>query len=148
MRYKKKRLLKIAFIIAIVAFAIFLYFSYNINLGLDLKGGSHIVLQAQPTEERGITNDVMSGIQRVIERRVNQLGLTEPVIQREGDDRIIVELPAVDNPNEAINTIGRTAVLTFRNSAGDILMSGEAVKDARADYDQYGRAVVSFTLTS
>ena len=148
MRYKQKRMLKLIFIIAIVAFAIFLYFSYNINLGLDLKGGSHIVLQAQPTEEREITNDVMSGIQRVIERRVNQLGLTEPVIQREGDDRIIVELPAVDNPNEAIETIGRTAVLTFRNPANQVLMTGDLVKSATADYDQYGRPVVAFEMTS
>src|SRR6056297_521504 len=142
MRYKKKRLLKIAFIIAIVALAVFLYFNNSINLGLDLQGGSHIVLQAQPTEERDITNQVMSGIQSVIERRVNQLGLTEPVIQRQGSDRIIVELPAIDNPNEAIDTIGRTAVLTFRNSAGEVLMSGENIKDARADYDQYGRPVI------
>ncbi len=148
MRYKQKRTIKLIIIVAIIAFAYFLYSFYGINLGLDLRGGAHIVLQAKPTEERPIDNTVMAGIQSVIERRVNQLGLTEPVIQREGQDRIIVELPAVDNPNEAINTIGRTAMLTFRNSAGDILMSGEAVKDARADYDQYGRAVVSFTLTS
>ncbi|HKL13736.1 MAG TPA: protein translocase subunit SecD [Halanaerobiales bacterium] len=148
MRYKKKRLLKIAFIIAIVALAVFLYFNNSINLGLDLQGGSHIVLQAQPTEERDITNQVMSGIQQVIERRVNQLGLTEPVIQREGDDRIIVELPAVDNPNEAIETIGRTAVLTFRNPAGQVLMTGEFVKNATADYDQYGRPVVSFEMNN
>src|SRR6056297_902258 len=148
MRYKKKRLIKIAFIIAIVALAVFLYFNNSINLGLDLQGGSHIVLQAQPTEERDITNEVMSGIQQVIERRVNQLGLTEPVIQREGDDRIIVELPAVDNPNEAIETIGRTAVLTFRNPAGQVLMTGEFVKNATADYDQYGRPVVSFEMNN
>ncbi|MGM0602355.1 MAG: protein translocase subunit SecD [Bacillota bacterium] len=148
MRYKQKRRIKLIIIVAIIAFAYFLYSFYGINLGLDLRGGAHIVLQAQPTEERPIDNTVMAGIQSVIERRVNQLGLTEPVIQREGQDRIIVELPAVDNPNEAINTIGRTAMLTFRNSAGEVLMTGEAVKDARADYDQYGRAVVSFSLTS
>jgi preprotein translocase subunit SecD len=146
MRYKQKRLLKLIFIIAIVALAVFLYFNNSINLGLDLRGGSHIVLQAQPTEERSINNEVMSGIQQVIERRVNQLGLSEPVIQREGDDRIIVELPAVDNPNEAINTIGRTAVLTFRNPAGQVLMTGEFVQNATADYDQYGRPVVSFQM--
>jgi len=148
MRYKQKRLLKLIFIIAIVALAVFLYFNNSINLGLDLRGGSHIVLQAQPTEERSINNEVMSGIQQVIERRVNQLGLTEPVIQREGDDRIIVELPAVDNPNEAIETIGRTAVLTFRNPAGQVLMTGEFVKNATADYDQYGRPVVSFEMNN
>ncbi len=142
MRYKQKRIFKLVFIIAIIVFASFLFYFYNINFGLDLEGGSHIVLQAQPTEEREINNQVMSGIQSVIERRVNQLGLTEPIIQRQGSDRIIVELPAIDNPNEAIETIGRTAVLTFRNSAGEVLMTGEKIKDARADYDQYGRPVV------
>jgi len=139
---------KFIFIIAVVALAVFLYFNNSINLGLDLQGGSHIVLQAQPTEERPITNEVMSGIQSVIERRVNQLGLSEPVIQREGSDRIIVELPAIDNPNEAIETIGRTAVLTFRNSAGQVLLTGEYIQNATADYDQYGRPVVSFEMNS
>lgn len=148
MRYKQKRRIKFLIIILIIAFSYFLYSYYGINLGLDLQGGAHIVLQAQPTEDRDINDDVMTGIQGVIERRVNQLGLSEPLIQRQGDDRIIVELPAVDNPNEAIDTIGRTAMLTFQNSAGDVLMTGDAVKDARADHDQYGRAIVSFTLTS
>ncbi len=148
MRYKQKRRIKLIIILAIMAFAAFLYFQHGINLGLDLQGGAHIVLQAQPTEEREINDTVMSGIQSVIERRVNQLGLSEPLIQREGSDRIIVELPAVDSPNEAINTIGRTAMLTFRNSAGEVLMTGEAVKDARADHDQYGRPVIAFTLNS
>ena len=147
MRYKQKRRIKLIIILAIMAFAAFLYFQHGINLGLDLQGGAHIVLQAQPTEEREINDTVMSGIQSVIERRVNQLGLSEPLIQREGSDRIIVELPAVDSPNEAINTIGRTAMLTFRNSAGEVLMTGEAVKDARADHDQYGRPVIAFTLS-
>jgi len=147
MRYKQKRRIKLIIILAIIAFAAFLYFQHGINLGLDLQGGAHIVLQAQPTEEREINDTVMTGIQSVIERRVNSLGLSEPLIQRQGSDRIIVELPAVDSPNEAINTIGRTAMLTFQNSAGEVLMTGEAVQDARADHDQYGRPVIAFTLT-
>lgn len=148
MRYKRKRRIKLIIILAIIAFAAFLYLQHGINLGLDLQGGAHIVLQAQPTENREIDDTVMTGIKSVIERRVNQLGLSEPLIQREGSDRIIVELPAVDSPNEAINTIGRTAMLTFQNSAGEVLMTGEAVKDARADHDQYGRPVIAFTLTN
>lgn len=143
MRYKQKKILKFVFIIAIIAFASSLFYFHDINLGLDLQGGSHIVLQAQPTEEREINDQIMSGIHQVIERRVNQMGLSEPVIQRQGSDRIIVELPAIDNPNKALDTIGRTAVLTFRNPADEILMTGEYIKDARADYDQYGRPVVS-----
>jgi len=148
MRYKQKRRFKLAFIVAILLFSYLLFNFYGINLGLDLRGGSHIVLQAQPTELRGIDNDVMSGIKTVIERRVNSLGLSDVSVQREGSDRIIVELPAVDNPNEAMEIIGRTAILTFRNSNGDILMTGEAVATAAADHDEYGRAVVSFELTS
>lgn len=147
MRYKQKRLLKLAFILAIILFSYFLFNFYGINLGLDLRGGAHIVLQAQPTEQREITPEVMSGITSVIERRINSMGLKEATVQREGTDRIIVELPAVDSPNEAIQIIGRTAVLTFRNPAGEIVMTGEMIKTARADFDQYNRPVVSFTLT-
>ena len=145
MRYKQKRRIKIGFIFLIIALAVGLYGFYGINLGLDLEGGSHIVLQAQPTEDRDIDNEVMTGILSVIERRVNQIGLSEPVIQREGSDRIIVELPAVDNPSEAISTIGRTAMLTFRID-GETVMSGENISDARASHDEYGRPVVTFSL--
>ncbi len=146
MKYKQRRIFKLFLIIAIIIFAYFLYSYYGINLGLDLQGGSHIVLQAQPTAEREIDDQVMSGILSVVERRVNQLGLTEPLIQREGKDRIIVELPSVDNPNEAINTIGRTAMLTFRNSAGEVLLTGEVIRDAKASYDEYNRSVIRFQL--
>ena len=145
MRYKKKRKIKIGLIVLIIAMAVGLYGYYGINLGLDLEGGSHIVLQAQPTEDRDINNEVMTGILSVIERRVNQIGLSEPVIQREGSDRIIVELPAVDNPSEAISTIGRTAMLTFRID-GETVMSGENINDARASHDEHGRPVVTFSL--
>ena len=148
MRYRQKRILKLAFIVAIILSSYLLYHFYGINLGLDLRGGSHIVLQAQPTEQREIDNDVMEGIQNIIERRVNSLGMSDVTVQREGRDRIIVELPAVDNPNEAMEVIGRTAVLSFRNSHGDILMTGEVVANAEADRDQYSRPVVSFELTS
>ncbi|MGM0419895.1 MAG: protein translocase subunit SecD [Bacillota bacterium] len=148
MRYKSKRRIKIIFLILIIALAVGLYGFYGINLGLDLSGGSHIVLQAQPTEDRQIDREVMTGILSVIERRVNQIGLSEPVIQLEGTDRIIVELPAVDNPSEAISTIGRTAMLTFRNSEDEVLMTGENVSDARASHDEYGRPVVTFSLNS
>jgi preprotein translocase subunit SecD len=148
MRYKQKRIFKLLFIVIIIIFAYFLYSYYGINLGLDLQGGAHIVLEAQSTPDRDINSQVMTGIVSVIERRINQMGLTEPIIQREGNDRIIVELPAIDNPNEAIKTIGRTAILTFRNDAGEVLMTGEYITEARADYDSYGRPVINFKLNS
>ncbi len=146
MRYKQKRRLKIAFIIGVIALAIFLYSFYGINLGLDLEGGAHIVLQAQETEDRTIDRETMTGIVSVIERRVNELGLSEPIIQTEGTDRIIVELPAVDNPSEAIQTIGRTAMLTIQNPEGEVLLTGDRISDASASHDEHGRPVVSFQL--
>ncbi len=148
MRYKKRRQLKALFLVIVLAFGIFLYFNYGVNLGLDLAGGAHVVMEAQPTEGREIDDEVMTGIVRIIERRVNEMGLTEPVIQRQGDDRVIVELPAVDNPDDAIETIGRTAMLTIQNQAGEVLMTGEEIADASASYDEHGRPVVSFQLTS
>ncbi|QTL98000.1 protein translocase subunit SecD [Iocasia frigidifontis] len=148
MRYKQKRILKLVFIVAIILFSYFLYHFYGINLGLDLEGGSHIVLQAEPTEQREISDEVMKVISNIIERRVNQMGLAEALIQREGRDRVIVGLPAVDNPNEAIKTIGRTAVLTFRNAQGDVLMTGDAIKSAKAGYGgAFREPVVNFELT-
>src|SRR5690554_2743358 len=148
MRYRKKRVLKFSFIIAIIIFSYLLFHFYGIKLGLDLQGGAHIVLQAQETDMRDIDSNVMQVLVGVIEKRVNSLGLSEAVIQREGNDRIIVELPAIDNPNEAIKTIGRTAMLTFRNSAGEVLMTGEAIKDAGVGYGQFNQPVVKFELNS
>lgn len=148
MNYKEKRILKLFIIAAIILVSCLVFNKYGINLGLDLRGGSHIVLQARPTEQREIDDTLMSGLINIIERRVNSIGLAEAVVQREGKDKIIVELPAVEDPNQALETIGKTAVLTFRNPQGQVLMTGEAIANAQAIYDQYRRAVVSFELTS
>ena len=63
----------------------------SIKQGLDLQGGTHVVLQAVETPEAKIDDDALNRTVKIIERRVNELGLTEPVIQRQGKDRIIVE---------------------------------------------------------
>ena len=113
MNYKKKRILSLFIIAAIIIISYLLLDKYGINLGLDLRGGSHIVLQARLTEQREIDDNIMTGLVNIIERRVNSIGLAEAVIQREGSDKIIVELPAVEDPNQALETIGKTAVLTW-----------------------------------
>ncbi|MFP4660736.1 MAG: protein translocase subunit SecD [Halanaerobiales bacterium] len=148
MRYKQKRTVKLLIIAAIILSSLLLLIFNKIELGLDLEGGSHIVLQAQPEEGVNLTDDMMNLIQGTIERRVNSGGLSDVSIQRQGGDRIIVELPAVENPNEAMELLGRTAQLTFRNENGDVLMTGEAVTDATATRDRFGRAVVAFKLNS
>ncbi len=83
----------------------------HLNLGLDLQGGSNIVLQAKPTAQTPLSNDAMDGVLRVIRNRVDQLGVAEPDIARQGPNRIQVQLPGIQNPERAIEIIGKTALL-------------------------------------
>jgi preprotein translocase subunit SecD len=91
--------------------------SFDLVLGLDLAGGSHLVFEADTTnvsEEKKAT--ALQGVRDVIERRVNLFGVSEPSIQTssfEGKDRIIVELPGIKDTREAISLIGQTAQLMF-----------------------------------
>jgi preprotein translocase subunit SecD len=85
------------------------------TLGLDLQGGTHLVLQADMTKAPGQdANQVLKGVIQVLERRVNAYGVAEPVIQSQGADRVIVELPGVKDIEEAKKLIGQTAQLDFR----------------------------------
>ncbi len=102
-------------IAAVVAFPI----KGKMRLGLDLSGGVHIVLQAKGTPENPLTPDSLERLLVVLRSRIDQYGIVEPIIQREGDDRIAIGLPGVDDPEAAIDLIGRTAVLQFRQVLGE-----------------------------
>jgi SecD/SecF fusion protein len=89
-----------------------------VRLGLDLRGGTQVVLEAQDTATRKANADATDRALEVIRRRVDQLGVSEPSLQRAGERRIIVELPGVADPEEALAVIGRTAQLTFHPVLG------------------------------
>ncbi|MBX9720398.1 MAG: hypothetical protein K2X81_03290, partial [Candidatus Obscuribacterales bacterium] len=92
----------------------------NLKLGLDLRGGSQLVLQAQPTKQvPEITPEVMKVVENVINNRVNSLGVSETVVQRTGRDRLIVELPGEKDPQAAKDRIGTTALLEFKEMVYD-----------------------------
>jgi preprotein translocase subunit SecD len=86
------------------------------KLGLDLKGGVHAVLQARPAPGQTVDSDVLSGLRDTIERRVNSLGVSEPVIQTQGSDKIVVELPGVQDPEAAVRVLQQTALLELIGS--------------------------------
>lgn len=88
----------------------------RINLGLDLQGGSYLVLEAQDTETAKATPDAVDAAMRVIENRIDQLGVVEPSLQRQGSRRIVVELPGIQDPERAIALIGKTALLEFADT--------------------------------
>lgn len=91
---------------------------YNVQLGLDLRGGSHLVYEADVASiQSGERADAVEGVRDVIERRVNFFGVSEPVVQtsKVGDSwRVIVELPGVTDTQQAIQLIGETPVLEFK----------------------------------
>jgi preprotein translocase subunit SecD len=97
----------------------------SLKLGLDLRGGSQLLLKAEIPDElkkKGVTSmppEVMRQVQTVIDNRVNSLGVSETVVQRTGADRLIVELPGVKDPQEAKDRIGTTALLEFKEMAYD-----------------------------
>ena len=108
-------------VVAVVAVALVITFPIQdkMRLGLDLRGGVHIVLQAKGTPGNPVTSDSVDRLIAVLRSRVDQYGIVEPVIQRQGDDRVGIDLPGVDDPEAALDLIGRTAVLEFRQVLGE-----------------------------
>ena len=95
----------------------------GLKLGLDLQGGSHLVYQSDLKNEIGEsippTKTQMEALIKTIERRVNSSGLGEPIIQLLGDDRLLIQLPGITDPERAKNLIGETARLEFKHRFTD-----------------------------
>ena len=105
------------------------------KLGLDLSGGVYVVMEAKTTAVGSELQDLMKQTQLVIENRVNGLGLSEPVVTIEGENRIRVEMPGVEDAEEAIEMIGKTAQLQFKLADGSVILDGSMVSSASAGMD-------------
>jgi preprotein translocase subunit SecD len=106
-----------------------------VTYGLDLQGGVHVVAQAQGREGKAVTDEDMRQLQSVMRQRVDELGVSEPVIQRQGADRLIIELAGVKDPDDAVRLIGKTAMLQFKTYDGKVVVTGSELKDARPNRD-------------
>jgi SecD/SecF fusion protein len=104
--------------LAVIATSAFFAVTKDANLGLDLRGGVQIVLEAQDTPTTVADAAATDRALEVLRRRVDALGVAEPTLARSGENRIIVELPGLDDPAEAAETVGRTAQLTFHPVLG------------------------------
>ncbi|NBD35647.1 MAG: protein translocase subunit SecD [Chloroflexi bacterium] len=100
--------------------------------GLDLQGGSKLLLVADLPEGQDIEVGAIDMARQTVERRVNALGLTEPVVQVQGDEHIIVEIPGIEDPERAVETIQETALLEFVNPPAEapqeILSPGTTIR--------------------
>jgi protein-export membrane protein SecD len=144
------------------------------KLGLDLQGGLRGEYQARGTADRPVTAEDLSDIRTIIENRINAFGVSEPIVQTQGADRIVVEIPGVANPDEVRSLIGSTGLLQFvpipagtpgigegtpiptstppcpENLANFatpcVLFGGDQISSASPGFDDQNRRGVSFTL--
>lgn len=143
MSYKLKRVLAVIIILIIAAGWYLTIFGAGpiaplkdrMKLGLDIEGGVYVVLEAQTDLTGDELRQNMEQTQAVIEERVNQMGLAEPIVTIEGEKRIRVELPGAEDAEDAIDQIGRTAQLQFALADGTVVLDGSNVEDASVTTD-------------
>jgi preprotein translocase subunit SecD len=100
---------------------------HPVRLGLDLQGGLQVTLEARPPEGVEVDSRLLDGTRDTLERRVNALGVSEPLVQTRGSDQIVVELPGVENPDQAIDVLKDTALLEIVDPMGQYLQPGTVV---------------------
>jgi preprotein translocase subunit SecD len=120
----------------------------GLQLGLDLEGGSHLVYEAQPTDGQEPTTEQMEGVIKTIERRVNSFGVSEPIIQMMGGDRILVQLPGVGTTKATVTfqddiqpdalrsvliSVGRTAVIIEQEDSRNFVIELPSLQPSKLD---------------
>ena len=119
---EKRTLYKSVFILAVIGICAYYAFPLDkrINLGLDLKGGMHLLLKVDtshlPEKDKA---DAADRALEVIRNRIDAFGVREPSIQKQGVDEIVVQLPGVTDRQRAIDLIGKTAMLEFKLVVSD-----------------------------
>ncbi len=95
--------------------------------GLDLRGGLQVLLQADLPGGKAPDRDQMEAARQIVENRVNGLGVSEPLVQLQGTDKIVVELPGITDPEQAIKTFGQTGLLEFVDAGDQTLLPGDKI---------------------
>ena len=156
MSSKLKKILAILIMIVVLVgwyVSIFGVGSFNsvkdlLKFGLDINGGVYVVMEAETDLTGDALTETMEQTKEIINRRVNGLGIAESNVSIEGDKRIRIELPGVENAEEAIAAVGMTAQLKFLLADGTLVFTGEEVSDARVDTDpENGGRLITLTFT-
>jgi preprotein translocase subunit SecD len=184
---RRRDIVLLAFIVVLLGLSLVSIVPVNSNLlgpggltlGLDLRGGSQLLYEADLSKKDPSVSDeqAMASAIEKIQRRINEYGATEPTIQKQGADRILVQLPGVKDISRAISLIGDTGLLYFRelevDSSGNPVLdsegnysfkeeaataegtdgnerelTGQYLKSAGQDFDQYGAPIVVFEWNS
>ncbi len=123
-------------VIAIISFVLFIPVIKNINYGIDLQGGFEVIYKIEPLKEDDVLKEEdLNNTYEAITRRIDTLGVSEPVISFEGDDIIRISLPGVEDEETARERISTMAVLTFRDSDDNLLMTSDVLGNNGANYE-------------
>jgi len=115
----------------------------HIKQGLDLKGGIDIVEEIQ---ESNVDDETVNRTVELIRERVDKFGVIDPSIQKEGNNRIRIQIPGMYDQQKAIDFIGKTGELKFVGPDNNVILTGKDVKDAIVTFDQYNKPQINLTL--
>ena len=110
----------------------------SINLGLDLRGGLRVVLEAQETEGKAVTEDTINKAVGILRTRVDSMGIKETTLYPQGDNRVVIEIAGEDDPEAAVDILKNVAQLEFQDETGKVWVTGENLKNAEARMDGSG----------
>src|ERR671917_1104887 len=128
----------VAVLIAVAAYLIFIRqpVAESTQLGLDLKGGVSVQLEGYQTDGSEVTREEMEQAVGVIRQRVDSLGVTEPEIQLQGENQVVVNIPGITDSDRAVEIIGRTAQLGFYQVLASQVEDGvpdDEIQDVKED---------------
>lgn len=120
----------------------------QLNFGLDLQGGFEILYQVKSVDGEKVTKDMVTNTYKTVERRIDSLGVTEPSIVVEGDDKIRIQIAGVTDPDEARSMLKQAANLTFRDTSDNLLMNASVLRSggAKVSTDASGRPAVALSV--
>lgn len=120
----------------------------QIKEGLDLRGGLQVLLEADVPADQTVERDAIQTAKQIVENRVNGLGVSEPLIQVQGDRRIVVELPGISDPDQAIETLKGTGLLEFIEAGDEFLPAGTRISTSMGSLDDSGTVTSTATVTA
>ncbi|MFZ3566609.1 protein translocase subunit SecD [Streptomyces sp. BH097] len=140
-RRSRAPLVRALLALAVLAASVAISLTTPIRLGLDLRGGTQIVLETRSTATTKADREATDRTVEVLRGRIDALGVAEPTIVRSGDNRVVVELPGVQNPKKAADVLGRTAQLTIHPVLGRADENNDATRerDDRVLADESGQ---------
>lgn len=140
-----KRLL-VFFTVIIIFSLVYIPLFNDLKFGLDLKGGFEVLYQVKRSDGKSLKSGDLNSTYDVLKRNVNSLGVSEPEITIEGDDRIRVKLAGVTDIEGARKALSNVANVSFRDTDDKLLMDASVIKGAKLSYDENGKPAISLSV--